>query len=120
MDPSSASSLEDDDSDQLSSLLLGARGWDCPGCPPPYFDLPPPPKPPFMQDDSDDCGDDSGVVKSPYESCDSLKPIFVDSGYDDEMVDVAVAAAVAVVVVAFVILAACFVWRFVYYTANEP
>ena len=26
------------------------RNWDCPGCPPPIFDLPPPPRPPWLDD----------------------------------------------------------------------
>ncbi len=73
MDPSSASEVEDEEGDALTSLLGGDRGWDCDGCPPPYFDLPPPPRPDFM----DDAGELTKLDTSNIFSCPKRAKVWI-------------------------------------------
>lgn len=88
------------------SLLFGGH-WDCPGCPPPTFDLPPPPRPPFLDEDS--CAVDS----SPYETC-SLQPLVViDSGsaLHNDLINVLLVGVCALTLVTVLLVVACVIWR---------
>ena len=101
-----------EDDEPLSRLLPSANSaWDCPGCPPPYFDLPPPPLPPFLDPDEAHCS-------SPYASCDSADPsvIVVDDsssplGLESDLLTALVVVIASLVLVMLALLVACVVWR---------
>ena len=93
--------------DRLSSSFSSDAAWDCPGCPPPYFDLPPPPRPPFLEDDDGACAANA----SPYEVCEA--PLIIDSSahLENDLLNVIVVVASAVVLVGVILVVACVIWR---------
>lgn len=105
----------EDDTDGRFGLLedegfYDRSGWDCDGCPPPYFDLPPPPRPPWL-DDPDSCDEDNGNgVVNPYETCDNPVIVFRDLESGD-LLNIILIVICSLVLVTVVIIVAVVIWR---------
>ena len=102
--------MEDEDAlvEALAGLPFGL--YDCPGCPPPVFNLPPPPRPPWL-DDPDGCGFSEDSDLAMLETCDAVTLISDNSYFEDTFHSVAVVLVSAVALVILLMVAGVVIFR---------